>query len=84
MAIRGATRHSQWAMESLALGRSVRRMTMSLPRKQAAPAPNSPYMIFDREAKRMQRSRAALRRPVSVLHRRAVLLLRLAIGTTGF
>ena len=46
------------------IGRSVRRMTMSLPRKQAAPAPNSPYMIFDREAKRMQRSRAALRRPV--------------------
>ncbi|WFD24767.1 hypothetical protein MEQU1_003471 [Malassezia equina] len=32
---------------------------------QAAPAPNSPYMIFDREAKRMQRSRAAVRRPVN-------------------
>jgi len=51
-------------MDSWAPARSVRYMSMALPRNQAAPAPNSPYMIFDREAKRMQRSRAAVRRPV--------------------
>lgn len=64
MAIRGALRVGPWATEALVLGGSIRYMSTSLRQFRAAPAPNSPYTIFDREAKRMQRSRAALRRPV--------------------